>query len=471
VPSTPLPRSTPREQGVDAGALDALLDALETAPDVEPHGLVLVRHGSVVAEGWWAPYAPDRRCLLYSLSKSFTSTAVGVALGEGLLALDDTVLGHFPELDVEVTDPRSRRMRIRDVAAMASGHRDETLQTALARDRENLLRGFLLTPPDAEPGTLFAYNQPCTYALSATVCRAAGTSLLEYLRPRVFDPIGIGDVVSQRDADGLEFGFSGMYATTEDIARLGLLYLRDGVHEGRRLLPEGWVAEATRRHVDTPGPTADWAQGYGFQFWRSQHGYRGDGAYGQFCLVLPEHDAVLALTTEARDMQAALDAVWAHLLPALAGPPSGPDADARLAARLAALELPRVEATEPVPADLAGVRFEAVDGGAVAALEVDGGQARLEVPVGRHGMAFPVPLGGPGWTTAAPMGPDGVPIPVATSSGRDGTGTVHLDVVLLETPHRLQIRARPADRGLTAAWRTEPLNPGPHWLRAPGAAG
>src|SRR5687768_2953837 len=161
-----LPRSTPTAQSVEARGIAAFIDALETAANIEPHSMILLRGGHVIAEGWWAPYTADRVHLLYSLSKSFTSTAVGLAVDEGLLSLDDTVLSHFPELDSEITDPRTRRLRVRHVLAMASGHREETLDRAIEQDPADLVRGFLLLPPDEEPGTVFAYNQPCTYTLA-----------------------------------------------------------------------------------------------------------------------------------------------------------------------------------------------------------------------------------------------------------------------------------------------------------------
>lgn len=318
-----LPQSTPGAQGVDASGVLAFLDAVETAPGIEPHSLMVLRHGHLVAAGWWAPYTPERRRLLYSVSKSFTATAAGLAVDEGLVRLDDPVLSYFPELDAEITDPRSRALRVRHVAAMASGHAAETLDRARALDPGDLVRGLLLLPPDQDPGTVFAYNQPATYALAAIVQRVTGQPLTAYLRPRLLDPLGIGDVAWLRDRSGRELGFSGLHAPTDALARLGLLYLGRGEWRGRRLLSERWVAEATREHVATAGAMGDgegdrqdWDLGYGFQFWRSRHGYRADGAYGQFALVLPEHDAVVALTAAATDTQGLLRLVWDHLLPA-----------------------------------------------------------------------------------------------------------------------------------------------------------
>lgn len=447
--SAALPTSSPAVEGVDAAGVDRFLDGLESTPGVEPHGIVLLRHGKVVTQGWWAPYGEDRVHLLYSLSKSFTSTAVAFAVQEGLLALDDTVLGHFPELDADVVDPRSRAMRVRDVLAMASGHHAETLGTALEVDPTDLVRGFLLTPPDAEPGSVFAYNQPCTYAVAAIVQRATGLSLTEYLRPRLFEPLGIGEALWQRDDSGRQLGFSGLHARTEAVALLGQLWLQRGEWQGEQLLPEAYVAEATRVQVENPREeNADWSQGYGFQFWMARHGYRGDGAYGQFCVVLPEHDVVLALTGQSVDMQAVLDLAWEHLLPALDGP-GDPAADEALARRTAALALPPLDddaaadapltagtwvpASSSEQATLTGV--ELVDEGPSWRLLLHEGDATLEADLV------------PGtWTTTDA---------VAVTAGRRGAA-LHVDVAFVETPHRLHLVL--TDGGADVRWETPPLH-------------
>ena len=313
-----LPRSAPADQQVDPAAILSFLDAVEERPDIEMHSLMVVRHGRVVAEGWWAPYSAERPQLLYSLSKSFTSTAAAFAQAEGLLDLDDTVVSHFPEFAADITDPRSRSVKVRHVASMAAGHTREMLAEAIMRDREEPVRGFLLIPPDRDPGTVFAYSQPCTYALASIIQRNAGMPLTRYLRPRLFDPLGIGHVGWHTFPPGREQGFSGLHARTEDIAKLGLLYVQGGRWEGAQLIPGKWVAEATSEQISNPGePNPDWRQGYGYQFWMSRHGYRGDGAFGQFCVILPEQDAVIVTTAYTLDMQAVLDAMWAHLLPGL----------------------------------------------------------------------------------------------------------------------------------------------------------
>ncbi|HEY2578789.1 MAG TPA: serine hydrolase domain-containing protein, partial [Streptosporangiaceae bacterium] len=167
---------------------------MDDRSDIEMHSLMVVRHGQVVAEGWWAPYSAERPQLLYSLSKMFTSTALAFAQAEGLLRLDDTVISHFVEFDADITDPRSRSIRVRDVASMASGHTRDMLDEAIARDRAEPVRGFLIIAPDHPPGTVIAYSQPCTYTLASIIQRNAGMSLTQYLRPRLFDPLGIGHV-------------------------------------------------------------------------------------------------------------------------------------------------------------------------------------------------------------------------------------------------------------------------------------
>src|SRR5579859_31100 len=261
-----LPRSGPADQQVDPAAILGFLDAVEGHPDVEMHSLMVVRHGTVVAEGWWAPYTAGRPQLLYSLSKAFTSTAAAFAQADGLLDLDDTVISHFPEFAADITDPRSRSMKVRHVSSMASGHTGDTLGEALSRDPDEPVRGFLLTPPDRDPGTVFAYNQPCTYTLGSIIQRNAGASLTRYLRPRLFDPLGIGHVGWHTFPPGREQGFTGLHARTEDVAKLGLLYLRQGQWDGTQLISKEWVAEATSAHVPNPQNTQpDWQQGYGFQ--------------------------------------------------------------------------------------------------------------------------------------------------------------------------------------------------------------
>ena len=467
--TTDLPRSTPAQQDVDPAAILAFLDAVESHGEVELHSLMVVKHGHVVAEGWWSPHTPERTRLLYSLSKSFTSTALGFALQEHLVDLDDTVVSLFPEFADEVTDRRSRSMTLRHLVSMASGHDRDMIDEALAGDPHEPVRGFMLVPPDREPGTLFAYSQPCTYTVASVLQRAAGMRLSEYLRPRLFDPLGIGEVGWATWPPGREQGFSGLFARTEDVAKLGQLYLQRGRWGGPQLLRERYVELATSRQVGTAHwDGVDWQQGYGFQFWMSRHGYRGDGAFGQFCLVLPEQDAVVAITGGTEAMQTVLDDVWEHLLPGLDTDAPDRGAQPTLEKRLDGLRLAACPG-HVAPSqwdDWTGRTFPvraAADGDPAAPLtsvEVRRGGRGPELTIAETDYAVTFPVGSTDWEVSVPRDPAGDAVPVAASGGWTDDDTLRVEVILLESPHRIDITCSMPDATAEAGWRTVPLGGG-----------
>jgi CubicO group peptidase (beta-lactamase class C family) len=508
VSTSTLPEAPPSAQGVDARGVLDLLDALEAHPHVDPHSLVLVRHGHVVARGWWAPYTPDQPHLLYSLSKSFTATALGLAVADGVLSLDDRLLDVLPDLAGAATSERARSLTLRHLVGMGSGHLAETWDRAQAADPDEPLRGFLGIEPEREPGTVFAYNQPCTYAVAAAVQHARGQTLLDHLRARLLGPLGVTGTDRfgwQQHPAGRDLGFTGLHATTDAVAALGVLLLQRGRWGGEQLLPAEWVDEASRGHLPTPHePEVDWRQGYGFQLWRQRHGFRGDGAYGQFMLVLPEQDAVLAITSDTPDMQAVLDAVWTHLLPALDG---GGDAaaDEELAHRLAALALPPAAGAadpadehawdglrltpsavlRPGDAALKDVRVERRDGAWWLSVAEDGdtgsgGAVATGQQVGA-GWRFDVPVVAGEWRLLDAPVPEalgrvgGGAVPLAVSGGWvDATGgaqSLQVEVRFLQTPHRLVISGEAASASLRARWVTPPLRAGSlAELRSPALA-
>ncbi len=448
-----LPRSTPAAQAVSSQQLEAFLDSLDAAPDITLHSLMVLRHGQVVAEGWWGPYQPDEIHLLYSLSKSFTSTACGFAVAEGLLSLDDTVVSHFPAHDAVALDPRTRSIRVRDLAAMATGHRLDTLQDAFQLSPDDIVRGMLMIEPEADRGTLFAYNNGATYTLGAIVQQVTGQSLTDYLRPRLFDPLGIEHTYWDRFGGEREIGFSGLHLTTESIAKFGQLYLSDGVWAGEQLLPTGWVAEATRIHTPNPDePEVDWQQGYGFQFWRSRHGYRGDGAYGQFCVVLPEQDAVLVTTAETENMQGILDAAWTHLLPAFDGPTSD-EHDRRLAARLSDLRLAPSDPADEWPVD----PLRAGDSWVQAVGVTDQDHPGWTLSVLDHGQRYDVAVGDQAWSRTSVDAGGGLHLEIEASGGWRDTSTFVADLIMVRTPHRLRITYDTTKGTSNAQWHTVPL--------------
>ncbi|HWB08141.1 MAG TPA: prolyl oligopeptidase family serine peptidase [Pirellulales bacterium] len=311
--TTGLPRSTPEEQGVSSSDILAFVEAADRQID-SLHSFMLVRHGHVVAEGWWSPYDAYTRHSLFSLSKSFTSTAVGLAIAEGKLHLDDEVLTFLADDAPAEPSANLKAMRVSDLLRMSTGQQSEPQRTL----EQPWTKTFLEHPVPFKPGTHFLYNTSATYMLSAIVQKATGMTVLDYLRPRLFDPLGISDPTWEASPQGISVGGYGLSIRTEDIARFGQLFLQKGQWQGKQLVPAGWVESATSRQTSTgSNPNGDWDQGYGYQFWRCRHGaYRGDGAFGQFCVVLPEHDAVIAITSGVHDMQAVLNLVWDKLLPA-----------------------------------------------------------------------------------------------------------------------------------------------------------
>jgi CubicO group peptidase (beta-lactamase class C family) len=350
-----LPRSSPEAQGVSSAAVLAFVEAADKNLDAL-HSFMLLRHGQVVAEGWWAPYHAEAPHSLFSLSKSFTSTAVGLAIAEGKLGLDDEVLKCYPDDAPAEPSSNLKAMRVSDLLRMSTGQQIEPARKA----DQPWTKTFLAQPVPFKPGTHFLYNTSATYMLSAMVQKATGQTVLDYLRPRLFEPLGIEHPTWESSPQGISAGGYGLSIRTEDIARFGQLYLQKGRWQGKQLVPEAWVEAATARQTSNgSNPQSDWDQGYGYQLWRCRHGaYRGDGAFGQYCIVLPEQDAVIAITSGVKDMQAVLNLVWDKLLPALKSAPMSPDDEARakLEQTLKGLSLRPVEGSG-VAAKVAGKKY------------------------------------------------------------------------------------------------------------------
>jgi len=297
------------------GRISAFLDAL-AADGTEMHGLVILQHGKTLAEGWWKPYSPDIRHQLFSLSKSFTSTAAGFAVTEGLISLDDPVVSFFPEKSPKDANEHLKAMKIRHLLSMSTGHEKEPAINGEVRDWVKL---FLATAPTKEPGTHFLYNSLATYMVSAIVQKVTGMTVRDYLMPRLFTPLGIPDPEWDCCPKGINAGGWGLWLNPREIARFGQFLLQKGVWEGKQLIPADWIDTASRSHIDNrPNQNPDWEQGYGFQFWRCRHGfYRGDGAFGQYCIVMEKDDMVVAINSGVQDMQAVMDKIWTHLSPSV----------------------------------------------------------------------------------------------------------------------------------------------------------
>jgi CubicO group peptidase (beta-lactamase class C family) len=311
-----LPRSTPEAEGVSPAAIAALVAALDAGGST--HSFMLLRRGSVIAEGWWAPYEARMPHMMFSVSKSFTATAVGLAIAQGLFELDSLVVELLPDDLPEDVSPNLAAMRVRDLLTMTTGHATDTVELSSAHRAGNWARAILAQPVVHEPGSTFVYNSGATYLLSAIVTRATGERLLDYLDRQVLAPLGIVGATWEQSPSGIDSGGWGLSITTEDLAAFGELYRKRGQWKGAQLVPAEWVDQATSFQVPNvrDDSTPEGSQGYGFQFWQCTHGaYRADGAFGQLSIVMPEHEAVLALTGGITSIQASLDLVWEHLLP------------------------------------------------------------------------------------------------------------------------------------------------------------
>jgi CubicO group peptidase (beta-lactamase class C family) len=386
-----LPRSTPEAQGIRSGALLAFVDALEREIEYL-HSLVVVRRGRVVAEGYWEPFNTATPHMLFSVSKSFTSSAIGMLIRDGKLTMDDRVLDYFPDDAPAEPGPRLRAVRVHHLLTMTTGHNgDPTLPIRLAD--VNWVRAFFDPPLVYEPGERFVYNSGASYLLSAIAQKITGQRLVEFLGPRLFEPLGFEKPTWDISPQGIDVGGSGLKIRTSELARFGQLYLQKGVWQGQQLIPRAWVAAATSFQVpnansSNPRPgQPDWELGYGYQFWRCRHGaYRAEGANGQFCVVLPEQEAVVATTGGDSNLPRLLDVIWEHLLPAFGNValPADTAAVDTLAARLSSLNIPTPTGapTSSFAAELAGRLFRVepnTDGIEAIAFEQDADGLTLAV--------------------------------------------------------------------------------------------
>lgn len=435
-----LPRSTPETQGVSSRAVLEFVDEVDKNID-SLHSFMLLRHGCVVAEGWWAPYRPEAPHSLFSLSKSFTSTAVGLAIAEGKLSLDDPLIEFFPDDVPSEPSKNLKSMRIRDLLRMSTGQETQPGRTT----EEPWTKTFLAHPVPFKPGTHFLYNTSATYMLSAVVQKVTGETVLDYLQPRLFGPLGIENPTWETSPQGISVGGYGLSIRTEDIARFGQLYLQKGKWNGQQLVPQAWIEEATARQTSNgSNPDSDWDQGYGYQFWRCRHGvYRGDGAFGQYCIVLPQHDAVIAITSGVGNMQAVLNVVWDKLLPALKPGPLAPDEEAadKLDARLKGLTLPSPEDVAS-PSDLAGRKyvFAANEGKLESLVVEDNGKTEPVTLIARiDGSDQRIAFARGSWQTGRAAWVTYPEQPLAASGGWTGSDTFTGKICLYETPYVLTV--------------------------------
>ncbi len=287
--------------------------------DLNLHGIQVTQAGKTLDRHHWVPEEPH---VLRSLSKSFASCAVGIAINEGLLSLDDKVIDFFTSNLPGQLDDRIRQLTVHHLLTMAHGRADSImLSPQRAKITEpDWVRYFLGYPLDWTPGTQFVYDTGATYMLSAILQEITGEALRDYTIDRLFNPLGIDNPRWDTCPLGRSLGGAGLYITLSEISRFGNMLLNNGLWEGKQVVPQDYLADATRKQIETGdgGAGPDWRLGYGYQFWICPHNaYRGDGADSQFCIILPNLAAVVAITAHENRMQDVLNAVWETVLPRL----------------------------------------------------------------------------------------------------------------------------------------------------------
>ncbi|MES2647799.1 MAG: serine hydrolase [Bacteroidota bacterium] len=340
--------SKPEAQGVSSEGILNFVNAVEKSKS-ELHSFMLLRHGKVVAQGWWNPYAPGLKHTLYSCSKSFTATAIGFAVSEKLVSVNDKVISFFPDQLPDSISTFLSELTVKNLLTMSVGQEPDPTGSVVSNDT-NWVRSFLALPILYKPGRKFLYNSLATYTLSAIVQKVTGQKIIDYLKPRLFDPLGITGMDWEIDPKGINTGGWGLRLKTEDMAKFAQLFLQKGRWKGKQILPAAWVEEAsTMKIIQHPEleqskiDASDWEQGYCYQMWRCRHNaYRGDGAFGQYMVVMPDQDAVLAITSETPDMQEVLNMTWQYLLPAMQNDklPKNKKSVATLNKKLVSLALP-----------------------------------------------------------------------------------------------------------------------------------
>jgi CubicO group peptidase (beta-lactamase class C family) len=463
-----LPRSTPEAEGVSSEGIIKFLDSTAVSMH-EFHSLMFLRHGKVIAEGWWNPYGPELRHTLYSTSKSFTSTAVGFAVTEKLLTVDDKVISFFPEQLPDTVSPFLADMTVRDLLMMSAGQSPDPTGI-ISKTDSSWVAAFLAIPVLKEPGTVFLYNSMATFMLSAIVQKVTGEKIIDYLKPRLFDPLGIEGMDWEVSPDGINTGGWGLRIKTEDMAKFGQLYLQKGEWNGKQIIPASWVEEATTFKIDqapdapqSVRESSDWLQGYCYQFWRCRNNaFRADGAYGQYIIVMPEKGAVIAITCESPDMQDEINLVWKYLLPTIKDEtlPENKAMAETLKQRLSGLALPLPERTpdSPVAPTLTSKIFSLDNNDLkIETISFNFNGETCNLSLKTDGKDYSIPFGSGKWITSETdlAGPNLISRPGALTSNKIAGAyswkdekTVELILRYIESPHHVNITSTFDDENL-----------------------
>jgi CubicO group peptidase (beta-lactamase class C family) len=291
--TAPLPRSTPEAEGVPSEAVESFFRDIEAQADsVACHAITVLRHGKVIAEGAYAPYRLDVPHMLYSMSKSITGLAVGMAIDEGYLDINERIIDIFPEYVTSLNAKALKSHTVWNLLTMSTGARFNEVGSGLD---ENWLKMYMQSTPKFEAGSAFDYNSLNSYVLAAALVKRTGMSLTEFLTPRLYKPLGIRYHEWETCPKGIEKGGWGLSLTVEDAAKLGQLCLNRGRWNGEPIVSEKWIDAATSVQIQTPN--GEMKHGYGYQIWMSDEegAFQFNGAFGQYVLVFPKYDAVIAM--------------------------------------------------------------------------------------------------------------------------------------------------------------------------------
>lgn len=302
-----LPRSTPERHGLSSDTVLAFLDDVQSA-GLELHSFMLMRHGDVLAEGWWWPYAPKRIHMTHSATKSVTAAAVGLAMADGLFGIDDKVVSFFPQYVPADASANLHAMTVRDLLTMQTGHAVETSGSVWRPIDTSWVAEFMRIPVAHQPGTFFKYTSAASYMLSAIISRTTGQSTEAYLRPRLFDPMGISRWAWDSSPGGISTGANGLSWQTSAMLKFAALHAQDGMWNGQRLLPADWVKAATTRQSvgDTTGA-------YGYQWWMGPgSAYYALGLFTQLAIVFPEHGVSLAIFGAIKGSSKLKPLIWKY---------------------------------------------------------------------------------------------------------------------------------------------------------------
>ena len=304
-------RVSPESVGIRSEDIRSFLKESYKA-GIQLHSFMLIRHGKVAAEGWYHPYTPDARHIIYSFSKTFTQTAIGFAVQEGILSLDEKLVDLFPE---ELPEKISENLALADIESlltMSCGHEAELTTEDIENRGGNWVKAFFEQPFKYRPHTMFQYNTTGTDLLCLILMKKTGQTLTQFLTPRLFEPLGIRKPLWEFDPLGYTFGAGGLFLNARELHQLGLLYLQEGLWHGKQLVPSQWVRESSAKQAENG------QFGYGYLFWLGEHNsYRADGKYCQWSVVLRDRDAVITVTAECRDGERLNRALFDEIYPQL----------------------------------------------------------------------------------------------------------------------------------------------------------